>query len=366
MKKLFTPGPLNTSLKVKEAMLTDVGSRDLEFIETVQFIRKELLNLAEVSDQEYSTVIIQGSGTFGIESVISSAIQLEDKLLVITNGAYGDRILKMAEIHRLNVIQLGFEENEIIDATHLEYILENNKDITHVACVHSETTTGLFNPIDEIGAVCKRHDKIFIVDAMSSFGGVELKIKEYGIHFLVSSSNKCIEGVPGFSFAICDLEQLKQSEGNGKTLSLDLFSQWKGLETNGQFRFTPPTLAIMAFKQAILELKEEGGIAAREARYKANRLILKTELTKLGLVEYLPSEIQGHIITSYLYPEDSKFDFEQFYQKLNERDLVIYPGKLSKCNAFRIGNIGQLFENDMLELVNGISEVLAEEGIVIS
>jgi 2-aminoethylphosphonate-pyruvate transaminase len=366
MKKLFTPGPLNTSASVKQAMLTDVGSRDQEFIEAVQFIRHELLVLAQVDKSEYTTVIIQGSGTFGIESVIGSAIGSHQKLLVMTNGAYGDRMVKMARITGIDVVELPFQENEILRADKLEAALLADPAITHVACVHSETTTGLFNPIEEIGQVCKRFDKVFIVDAMSSFGGVQFKVKENGIHFLVSSSNKCIEGTPGFSFAICDKNQLELAKDQAKSLSLDLYAQWKGLETNGQFRFTPPTLTIMAFKQAIVELKEEGGIAAREARYQSNRAILKKELRQLGLIEYLDEAIQGHIITSYLYPEHPNFDFDRFYRKLNERNLVIYPGKLSQCNAFRIGNIGQLFEADMMDLVLGIREVLSEEGILIA
>ncbi|MDH4472878.1 MAG: 2-aminoethylphosphonate--pyruvate transaminase [Fluviicola sp.] len=366
MKKLFTPGPLNTSLSVKQAMLTDVGSRDLEFIEAVQFIRYELLDLAQVDKSEYTTVIIQGSGTFGIESVIGSVVGEGQKLLVMTNGAYGDRMVKMASVNDINVVELPFQENETLQADRLEILLHQDPSITHVACVHSETTTGLFNPIEEIGQVCKRFGKVFIVDAMSSFGGVQLKVKENCIHFLVSSSNKCIEGTPGFSFAICDLKQLQLAKDQAKSLSLDLYAQWKGLETNGQFRFTPPTLTIMAFKQALIELKEEGGIVAREARYKSNRAILKKELHQLGLIEYLPESIQGHIITSYLYPEHPNFDFDRFYQKLNERNLVIYPGKLSHCNAFRIGNIGQLFEQDMMDLVNGVREVLSEEGILIA
>jgi len=364
MKKLFTPGPLNTSAKVKQAMLVDVGSRDLEFINAVQEIRSRLLDIANVDKNNYTTVIIQGSGTFGIESVISCALKPNDALLVLINGAYGERILKIATTHHIATEVLRFEENELVNPTIVEDILKSKPHITHVAIIHSETTTGLFNPIDVIGKLCKQYDKTYIVDAMSSFGGVTMQVEENNIDFLVSSSNKCIEGVPGFSFAICKRESLNQCEGNSPTVSLDLFEQWKGLEQNGQFRFTPPTLAIMAFQQAISELVKEGGVSARELRYKNNQQVLLKGTRAMGLEEYLPQEIQGHIINSFLYPKQPNFNFDRFYKKLNDKGCVIYPGKLSKVNAFRIGNIGQLFEEDMNYLVKCMAEVFEEEKIM--
>jgi len=365
-KLLFTPGPLSTSFSVKEAMLEDVGSRDYEFIQAVRNIRNELLELAGVSKEGgYESVMIQGSGTFGIESVISSAIGKNDTLLILANGAYGERIAKMAVVHQLNHYVVRFEEDKIVTPESTESFLEAHPEITHVACIHSETTTGLFNPVAEIGAVCKKHDKVFIVDAMSSFGGVEMDMKEMNIDFLVSSSNKCIEGVPGFAFALCKKEELLKAKGMARSLSLDLYEQWAGLEANGQFRFTPPTLSIMAFYQALKELKEEGGIKAREQRYKANKKILDKGMEELGFKEYISKEIQGHIITSFLYPEDPLFNFETFYEKLNQRGFVIYPGKLSKASAFRIGNIGHIFPEDVSQLVIAIQEVLEEQGVVI-
>ncbi|HEX5154912.1 MAG TPA: 2-aminoethylphosphonate--pyruvate transaminase [Parafilimonas sp.] len=364
-KLLFTPGPLSTSATVKEAMLEDMGSRDTEFINTVKEIRSELLRLAHVSQQEgYESIIMQGAGTFGIESVISSAINKNDVLLVLANGAYGERIAKMAGIHQLNHHVLRFAEDEIVTPEATEKFLEVHKDITHVACIHSETTTGLMNPVEAIGAVCKQHDKVFIVDAMSSFGGVEMNMRQMQIDYLVSSSNKCIEGVPGFAFVLCKRSELEKTKGQARTLSLDLYDQWKGLESNGQFRFTPPTLSILAFRQAIKELEEEGGIKAREHRYKTNKKILDDGMRQLGYKEYLKPEIQGHIITSFLYPDDPNFDFEKFYSKLNERGYIIYPGKLSKANAFRIGNIGQIFPDDVKGLIAAIKEVMQEENIM--
>lgn len=361
---LFTPGPLSTSLTVKEAMLKDMGSRDHVFMDAVKDIRNGLLQLAHVSKQDgYECVIIQGSGTFAVESVVSSVVGDNDQLLVLANGAYGERIVKMAGIHRLNHTVLRFEEDAIVTPEATEAFLNDHPAITHVACIHSETTTGLFNPVADIGAVCKKYGKIFIVDAMSSFGGVAMDMRSMQIDFLVSSSNKCIEGVPGFAFALCKRSELDKAKGQARSLSLDLHAQWAGLEASGQFRFTPPTLSLMAFRQAMKELDDEGGIPAREQRYKLNKRTLDEGMTALGFKQYLKPEIQGHIISSFLYPSDPGFNFELFYEKLNKRGFVIYPGKLSKANAFRIGNIGQIFPDDVKALLVAIAEVLKEENL---
>ncbi len=309
-------------------------------------------------------MIVQGSGTFGVESVISSVVGKNDVLLVMANGAYGERIIKMAAMHGINHHVLRFDEDEIVTAAAADEFIKTHPDITHVACIHSETTTGLFNPITEIGAAVKKHNKIFIVDAMSSFGGVTMDMKQMNIDYLVSSSNKCIEGIPGFAFALCKKTELEKSKGQARTLSLDLYEQWKGLEVNGQFRFTPPTLSIMAFRQAMRELEEEGGISARRKDIKPIKRILDEGMAALGFRQYLKPEIQGHIITSFLYPDDSNFNFEKFYKKLNDRGFIIYPGKLSKADAFRIGNIGQIFPDDVKALVKAVNEVLAEDKIM--
>ena len=364
---LFTPGPLTTSKTVKEAMMQDMGSRDYAFINAVKDIRNGLLRLAHVSkDEGYECVIMQGSGTFGIESVVSSVVGKKDVLLILVNGAYGERIAKMSAIHQLNHHVVRFAEDEIVTPGATSEFLQAHPEITHVACIHSETTTGLINPITEIGTVCKKYNKVFIVDAMSSFGGVEMDMKEMQIDFLISSSNKCIEGVPGFAFSLCKKAELEKAKGQARSLSLDLYEQWAGLEASGQFRFTPPTLSIMAFRQALRELEEEGGIKAREERYKTNKQILDAGMAELGFKKYLRPEIQGHIITSFLYPDDPNFNFEIFYKKLNDRGFVIYPGKLGKTDAFRIGNIGQIFPDDVKALIVAVKEVLEEEGIALA
>ncbi len=362
-KLLFTPGPLTTTPTVKAAMQVDYGSRDVAFIQTVKEVREELLKLGGVSQEEgYESIIMQGSGTFGIESVLSSVVPDLGNLLIIINGAYGERMAKMAYVNRLIYTELKFPENTTPDLDVIAERLASDKSITHIAVVHCETTTGIFNPVQAIGQLASKYGKTFIVDAMSSFGGVPFDIKASQADFLVSSSNKCIEGVPGFSFVIADREALKKAKGQARSLTLDLYTQWEGLEKNGQFRFTPPTHAIVAFRQALKELEAEGGVEARTARYQENYNTLIEGMRNLGFKEYLDKDKQGWIITSFLYPENENFDFNEFYARLNEQGYVIYPGKLSQADCFRIGNIGQIYKKDVEGLIAAIKRAKAAMG----
>jgi 2-aminoethylphosphonate-pyruvate transaminase len=359
-KLLFTPGPLNTSMEVKSAALFDLGSRDSIFIELVKLIRNKLLELAHVKSPNFEAVIMQGSGTFGIESVISSAINNGGMLLNIVNGAYGKRISQIAQIHAVPLLELNYQENQLPDLQEIREVLEKNKEITHVSVIHGETTTGLLNPIAEIGMIAANSNKVFIVDAMSTFGGYDIDLGKLKIDYLISSSNKCIEGIPGFSYVLAKSSELEKCKNQAKTLSLDLYAQWSGLNDNGQFRFTPPVQALLAFKKALDELDNEGGIAARARRYQGNNKLLVEDMQKLGFELYLPSDLRSYIITSFLYPKHPNFSFDKFYQELNKKGFVIYPGKLSKTDCFRIGNIGQLYPSDIEMLVDAIEDTLEE------
>lgn len=363
-KLLFTPGPLTTSVTVKEAMLHDVGSRDADFISIVREIRQQLLGVAGVSQTDgYEGILIPGSGTFGIEAVISSIIPRDGKLLVIINGAYGKRILDIARRHGIESVAIESRENTPSDPQQVRRSLTDDSEITHVAVVHCETSSGILNPVHEIGAVVKELQRTFIVDAMSSFGGMPLNVVDAGIDFLVSSANKCIEGVPGFSLVIADLAKLLDSGDAARTVSLDLLTQWKGLEEGGQFRFTPPTQVLLAFRQALRELDEEGGVAGRAKRYAANHQALVHGMRGMNFREYVPAEYQSHIITSFLFPEDPNFDFKKFYQRLSDKGMVIYPGKLTEVDCFRIGNIGRIFESDIELLLTTIESTLLEMNV---
>lgn len=358
-KRLFTPGPLTTSSTVKEAMLVDMGSRDEEFIAIVRDIRRQLLALGGVSQaQGYEAVLLQGSGTFGIESVLSSAIPPQGKLLVLVNGAYGERMVQIAARHQIPTEVLRWAENQITDPAAVQAKLAQDPAITHVAIVHCETTTGVLNPVELIGKHIHSAGRTFFVDAMSSFGAIPLSLIEAQIDYLVSSANKCIEGVPGFSFALVRREKLEACKGQARTVSLDLFEQWRGLEANGQFRFTPPTHTLLAFAQALRELDAEGGVAGRAKRYQANHAALMAGMTAMGFKVYLSPEHQSWIISAFHYPKDPAFQFEDFYRRLAARGMVIYPGKLGQVACFRIGNIGRLTATDIQELLEAVAAVL--------
>lgn len=359
-KTLFTPGPLTTSPKVKQAMLRDLGSCDAEFIAVVGDVRRRLIGLAGVDERGYATVLLQGSGTFGLEAVVSSVLPPKGKLLVLINGAYGERILKMAEVHHIPVAELRSAEDTVLDAGNLEAALSADPAITHVAVVHCETTTGIINPVAVYGDVVRRHGRVYIVDAMSSFGAYPLELDRLGIDYLVSSANKCVEGVPGFCFVLARKSELLSTRGMARTLSLDLLAQWEGLERDGQFRFTPPTHALLAFQQALRELEAEGGIPARALRYQRNYEMTLTAMEAMGFQPYLPPENRGYIITAFRYPDDPRFEFREFYERLSGKGHVIYPGKLSHADCFRIGHIGRIDSSDVQALMSAIRSTLAE------
>lgn len=362
-KTLFTPGPLTTSRTVKQAMLRDLGSRDLEFISIVEEIRRKLVEVGQGDQNDYTAVIMQGSGTFGLEAVVSSTVPPDGKMLIIINGAYGKRIAKIASILKVDAAALEYPQNTTPDLREIEDKLKADAKITNVSVVHCETTTGIINPIKQIGRIVAKSGAKYFVDAMSSFGAVPVHLPECNIDYLVSSANKCIEGVPGFSFVLCKLSSLKETSGYARSLSLDLLDQYRGFERNGQFRFTPPTHALVAFRQALAELEAEGGVAGRTERYRQNYETLIAGMRQMGFKEYLPQEHQGYIITSFLYPEDDNFHFEEFYQQLNEKGYVIYPGKVSDANCFRIGNIGRIFEPDIRALLAAIRETITKMGV---
>ena len=363
-KRLFTPGPLTTSRTVKEAMQRDIGSRDSDFIALVRRIRAQLLTLANVDQQSgYECILIQGSGTFGVESVLSSVIPSTGKLLALINGAYGERIIQIGARYSIPHEILRWPENQPLDPTAVRAKLTSDPSITHIAAVHCETSTGILNRIEPISEIAAALNRTFIVDAMSSFGGIPIDLSSGQIHFLVSSANKCIQGVPGFSFALARRDKLEAAKTTAHTLSLDLYEQWRGLETTGQFRFTPPTHALLAFAQALEELRREGGIPARANRYATNHDILINGMRALGLVPYLDPAYQSHIITAFHYPVHPNFHFDDFYNRLSDHGMVIYPGKLTQVECFRLGNIGHLFPADIHALLEAIKHTLNEMNI---
>lgn len=355
---LLTPGPLTTSESVKAAMMSDWCTWDEDYnIGIVEVIRKELTELASSCPEAYTAVLMQGSGSFCVEATLGSVVRKDDHLLIAANGAYGKRMGVIADYYHLNYHLMKFEETEQVNPAQIDAYLTAHPEVTHVSVVHCETTTGVLNPLKAIAAVVKKHNKILIVDAMSSFGGVPIDMAKLGIDFMISSANKCIQGVPGFGFILARRALLEQCKGVARSLSLDLYDQWETMEKgHGKWRFTSPTHVVRAFMQALTELKEEGGIEARYARYQQNHDTLVNGMRKLGFKTLLTDEEQSPVITSFYYPA-AGFDFKAFYQKLKEKGFVIYPGKISQADTFRIGNIGDVYPADFENLVEAIKEV---------
>lgn len=356
--KLLTPGPLTTTDTVKKEMLFDHCTWDDDYKVITQEIRAKLLKLAHVSEEEYTAVLMQGSGTFGVESVITSVIGGKEKLLICANGAYGERMEDIVKHAGISYEIYHEKYDRVPDAQKVAQILGNDPAITHVSMVHSETTSGILNDIESVSRVVKEHDKTMIVDAMSSFGGVDIPVGEWGIDFIISSANKCIQGVPGFSFIIANKEKLIASKGKARSLSLDLYEQWETMNKDGKWRFTSPTHVVLAFAQALRELEAEGGIVARNKRYTDNNKLLISEMAKLGIKPYIDSTHQGPIITTFYYPENHKFSFSQMYEYIKERGYAIYPGKVTEADTFRIGNIGEIYEEDIRKLMEILREFL--------
>ncbi len=359
---LLTPGPLTTSLSVKQAMLRDWGSRDAGFIALNRRIRDRLVEIAE-GGGDYTCVPLQGSGTFVVEAMLGTLVPPTGRLLVLVNGAYGARMVKIMHTIGRDVVSLTSPEDRIPDLVALDRRLAAEPGISHVAAVHCETTSGILNPIEAIAAVVAHHGRSLLIDSMSAFGALPLDIGELGADAVAASANKCLEGVPGLGFAIVRRAALEAAAGNAHSLSLDLYDQWRAMESNGQWRFTPPTHVLAAFEQALIEHGAEGGVAGRHRRYTENCAILIDGMRKLGFETLLPDELQAPIIVTFKMPADPAFDFQMFYDRLAARGYVIYPGKLTVAPSFRIGCIGRLDPDDIRVAVAAIAETLRDMNV---
>ncbi|EJL9412603.1 2-aminoethylphosphonate--pyruvate transaminase [Vibrio cholerae] len=355
---LLTPGPLSTSESVREAMLKDWCTWDDDYnIEIVEEIRRKLVTLA-TTQSGYTAVLMQGSGTASVEATIGSVMLPTDKLLVIDNGAYGARIAQIAQYLNIACRVIACGETTLPNLDEIADILIGDAQITHLAMMHCETTTGMLNPVADIAKLAKQHGKRVILDAMSSFGGIPMDIGAMGIDFMISSANKCIQGVPGFGFVIAKRSELEQCQGRARSLTLDLYHQWQCREkNNGKWRFTSPTHTVRAFYQALIELENEGGIAARYQRYQTNQSKLVKGMRELGFAPLLPEKLHSPIITSFYSPEHSDYQFAEFYQRLKQQGFVIYPGKVSHADCFRIGNIGEVYPQDIDRLLCAIQQM---------
>ena len=353
-RKLLTPGPLTTRYSVKHAMLTDHCTWDDEYKEITRSVINDITQIS--ANDDYATVLLQGSGSYAVESMINCLCHKKDKILFLVNGEYGKRMLTIAENSRRDFEYIEFDMTQPIEIKKVEKKLKKDKDIDCVIFVHCETTTGVINPLEEIIKLAKSYKKKVFVDAMSSFAAYEIDMSGLDIDALAASSNKCLEGLPGLSFVIAKKSVIENSKGNSHSHSLDLYDQYQGLYNGGgKFRFTSPTNILLALRQAIDEYKKEGGLQVRKARYIENHKILIEGLEKLGINSIVASEYQSYIITTF---ELGDLDFSNLYAYLKLRGFIIYPGKLTALPTFRIGNIGDIYPSDMAKLVEAISDYL--------
>jgi 2-aminoethylphosphonate-pyruvate transaminase len=359
---LLTPGPLTTTLRTKLAMLKDWGSWDGDFNAVTAQLRSRLLDIVHGQDS-HVVVPLQGSGTFSVEAAVATVVPREGHALILDNGAYCKRAARLTQLMGRQASVLCFAEEDPVSPQALDAQLERDPSITHVILIHCETGTGVLNPLADVAAVCQRRGKGLIVDAMSSFGALPIDVRELRFDALIAASGKCLEGVPGMGFVLLRKAVLEQCAGNSQSLAMDLHDQHQYMEKTGQWRFTPPTHVVVALNEAVAQFVEEGGQPARLARYTDNFRTLVDGLQALGLRPFLRPEVQAPIIVTFHAPAHPAYDFKRFYAAAKSRGFLLYPGKLTEVDTFRVGCIGAIGRNEMQQAVNAVADTLAEMGI---
>ncbi|SEB74068.1 2-aminoethylphosphonate--pyruvate transaminase [Pseudomonas saponiphila] len=356
---LLTPGPLTTSARTRQAMLVDWGSWDERFNQLTASLCRQLLAIVNGADS-HCCVPLQGSGTFAVEAAIGTLVPRTGKVLVLINGAYGKRLAKICEVLGRDFSTFETAEDQPTTAADVERLLQADRAISHVALIHCETSTGILNPLPEIARVVADHGKRLIIDAMSSFGALPIDAREIPFEALIAASGKCLEGVPGMGFVLADKHSLAQAAGNAHSLAMDLHDQYNYMASTGQWRFTPPTHVVAALHEALLQYNEQGGLPARHARYADNCRALLQGMGELGLQSFLPEAIQAPIIVTFHAPKDPRYQFQDFYERVKAKGYILYPGKLTQVDTFRVGCIGHVDRRDMQAAVSAIGEALRE------
>ena len=359
---LLTPGPLTTSLATKQAMLRDWGSWDADFNQITGRVREHLVAILH-GEGTHECVPLQGSGTFSVEAAIGTLVPRNGHVLVPVNGAYCERIAKICRYLGRKVTVQKYADDAQVRPQDIDRLLAQEPGITHVALVHCETSAGLLNPLHEIAEVAARRGKGVIADAMSSFGAIEIDARKTPLDAVIAASGKCLEGVPGMGFVLVRRALLEKCEGNAHSLAMDLYDQWTYMQKTTQWRFTPPTHVVAALRCALDQFKAEGGVAARGARYRKNCDTLIDGMAALGFRPFLPRAVQAPVIVTFHAPGDPNYSFKAFYEKVKARGYVLYPGKLTKVETFRVGCIGAIDANEMRNVVSAVAETLKEMGV---
>lgn len=356
---LLTPGPLTTSVRTRRAMLVDWGSWDRDFNQLTASLCEQLLAIVN-GQATHHCVPLQGSGTFAVEAAIGTLVPRDGKVLVLINGAYGQRLAKICKVLGRAYSTFETAEDQPTTAADVDRLLAADNAISHVALIHCETSTGILNPLPEIAQVVARHGKRLIIDAMSSFGALPIDAAQVPFEALIAASGKCLEGVPGMGFVFAEKHALAGAEGNCHSLAMDLHDQQAYMTKTGQWRFTPPTHVVAALHEALVQYNEEGGLPARHQRYADNCRTLLEGMAKLGLRSFLPSQIQAPIIVTFHAPRDPRYQFKDFYERVKAKGFILYPGKLTQVETFRVGCIGVVGPAGMQSAVDAVAQVLRE------
>jgi len=359
---LLTPGPLTTSLATKAAMLRDWGSWDANFNAVTASVRARLIDVIHAADT-HVCVPLQGSGTFSVEAAVNTLVPRDGHVLVLINGAYGKRLEKLTRMLGRRCTTFETADDVPTTAADVDRLLSADASITHVGLIHCETSTGILNPLPEIAAVVQRHGRSLIVDAMSSFGALPIDARSVPFDALIAASGKCIEGPPGMGFVFARRSALEKSAGNCSSLAMDLHDQWTYMEKTTQWRFTPPTHVVVAVDAALEQFVAEGGQPARHARYAANCATLVEGMRELGFRPFLDPSIQAPIIVTFHAPADPRYNFKDFYAGVRDKGFILYPGKLTQLETFRVGCIGAIGAAEMRAAVHAIRDTLADMGI---
>jgi len=361
-KILLTPGPLTTTLRTKLAMLRDWGSWDADFNAVTASVRKSLVAVIHGQDS-HVVVPLQGSGTFSVEAAVATLVPRDGHVLVLDNGAYCKRAAKLTTLMGRRCTVMGFDDAAQVSPAALADRLQSDRTITHVVMIHCETGAGVLNPLQAVADVCAANGKGLIVDAMSSFGAIEIDARKTRFDALVAASGKCLEGVPGMGFVFIRKTLLDECAGRSQSLAMDLHDQYVYMEKTTQWRFTPPTHVVVALAEAIAQFEAEGGQPARLARYTSNYQALIAGMKKLGFKPFLDPAIQAPIIVTFHAPADSKYDFKTFYAAARARGFILYPGKLTQIETFRVGCIGAIGPDEMEQAVHAMGLALQDMGI---
>jgi 2-aminoethylphosphonate-pyruvate transaminase len=359
---LLTPGPLTTTLRTKIAMLRDWGSWDSDFIAVTARVRRALLDIIDGHDS-HVVVPLQGSGTFSVEAAVATVVPRDGHVLVLDNGAYCKRAAKLSKLMGRKTTVAAFDEAQAISPEVLDAKLRADTSITHVVMIHCETGAGVHNPLQAIADVCQRHGRGLIVDAMSSFAALEISARRMRFDALIAASGKCLEGVPGMGFVFLRKDILAACEGQSQSLAMDLHDQYVYMEKTGQWRFTPPTHVLVALDEAIRQFQEEGGQPARLARYERNYQTLIAGMSAMGFKPFLDPSIQAPIIVTFHAPGDPRYEFKRFYEAAKRHGFILYPGKLTQIETFRVGCIGAIGPVEMQQAVHAVRLALTDLGI---